>query len=103
MGFLYLLYLAFILAGTLLLKTIMKVSFRGRLRPLIFSLFTVLLVFGAWDVLAVAAGHWRFWAEHVIGVWFLNQPLEELLFFLIVPFFYVVAWEALKQWRAAHA
>lgn len=44
------------------------------------------LVFLFWDVLFTARGVWWFNDKYIIGIKFLGLPLEEILFFLTVPF-----------------
>ncbi len=64
-------------------------------KALIFTLGVILLVFGAWDVFAVFRQHWYF---DPLGVWpvrIVNLPLEEVLFFIIIPFCCIFTWEVL--------
>ena len=57
-----------------------------RPRRLVLAVLPVAAVFVAWDVVATAAGVWRFEPRYVIGIDLLSPlPVEELLFFLIVP------------------
>jgi len=44
------------------------------------------LFFLAWDVLFTVKGVWRFNDHYIIGIKFFELPLEEILFFLTVPF-----------------
>lgn len=44
------------------------------------------LVFLFWDVLFTVKGVWSFNPDYIIGIKFFNLPLEEILFFLTVPF-----------------
>ncbi|MBL4676255.1 MAG: lycopene cyclase domain-containing protein [Mucilaginibacter sp.] len=44
------------------------------------------LVFLFWDVMFTIYGVWSFSADHIIGLKFFGLPLEEILFFLTVPF-----------------
>ncbi|GAA4926573.1 lycopene cyclase domain-containing protein [Mucilaginibacter defluvii] len=44
------------------------------------------LVFLFWDVLFTVKGVWWFSQERIIGIKFYGLPLEEILFFLTVPF-----------------
>jgi lycopene cyclase domain-containing protein len=73
-------------------------------RGLAFSLLSVFLVFGSWDILATARGHWFFAPEKVGPVRVANLPLEEVLFFVVIPFCCLFTWEALnflmdRKWR----
>lgn len=44
------------------------------------------LLFLFWDVLFTIHGVWSFNAQYIIGLKFIGLPLEEILFFLTVPF-----------------
>jgi lycopene cyclase domain-containing protein len=65
---------------------------------LLLSLLPVFLFFVAWDLYAVSEGHWRFSPEHVLSVRIAGQlPIEELLFFLVVPLAAVLTFEAVRS------
>lgn len=59
------------------------------------------LFFIAWDVLFTHLGFWSFNSRYVLGPRFLGLPLEEWLFFVVIPycslFIYVVVGFYLKQ------
>lgn len=55
----------------------------------------ILLIFGGWDVFAVSRGHWRFAEEAVYPFRIANLPLEEVLFFVVIPFCCIFTWEAI--------
>ncbi len=59
------------------------------------SIALIVLVFGAWDVFAVWRGHWWFNPEGVYAARIINLPLEEVLFFVVIPFCCIFTWEAL--------
>ncbi len=94
MDYLYIQYLAFAFVGTVLLAHVFKVPFSEKQKKTIrVSLLATMLIFTLWDSLAVGRNHWSFGQNHMIGIWVGNQPLEEILFFLIIPFFGLVCWE----------
>jgi lycopene cyclase domain-containing protein len=71
-------------------------------RPLrlLLTLAPVMVVFYAWDVYAVAHGQWTFDAARVIGLRLPGRiPLEELLFFVVVPVASVLTLEAVRRVR----
>lgn len=70
--------------------------FYRRLSVLVAALAATLLVFGAWDVLAVKRGHWSFRPGAVWPFRLFGLPLEEVLFFIVIPFCCIFTWEALK-------
>jgi len=51
----------------------------------------------AWDSYAVFMGHWTFEKKHLIGINIGLLPLEEYLFFLIVPYFILTLYTVLKR------
>ena len=94
MGYLYITYLALALAGALALKHVFRVSFSAhQKKSILFSLGVTTLVFSAWDIAAVHRNHWQFGWQHTLRVPISNQPVEEVLFFLIIPFFGILLWE----------
>ncbi|WP_054811431.1 lycopene cyclase domain-containing protein [Nocardia arizonensis] len=57
-----------------------------RPRLLLGALLPIVTVFVVWDLLAIAAGVWEFNSRYLLGVFLPGAiPLEELLFFLVVP------------------
>jgi lycopene cyclase domain-containing protein len=57
-------------------------------------------VFLAWDLYAIGQGLWDFDSDQTLG-WLLpgGAPVEELLFFLVVPVCSVLAFEAVRRVR----
>lgn len=68
------------------------------------ALLPVFVVFVAWDVWAIAQGHWRYDPEQVSGVVLPGDlPLEEALFFVVIPTCSLLTFEAVRRvtgWRA---
>jgi lycopene cyclase domain-containing protein len=57
-----------------------------RPRLLLGALLPTVTLFVVWDLVAVAAGVWDFNPRYLLGVFLPGAiPLEELLFFLVVP------------------
>lgn len=57
-----------------------------RVRRAAFAILPVAAVFVVWDVVAIAAGIWTYNPKYVTGVELpLDLPLEELLFFIVIP------------------
>ena len=94
----YLAVLAFCLLGTLPLELWLGVRVYRRPRRLLLTLLPVVAVFMAWDVYAVSAGHWEFDPAQTLGLVLPGDvPVEELLFFLVVPTCAVLAFEAVRR------
>jgi lycopene cyclase domain-containing protein len=64
-----------------------------RLIPAIGSPFAVLIM---WDSIAVSRGHWNFNEKYITGIKIINLPVEEILFFIIIPFCALFTWEVVK-------
>lgn len=93
----YLLLLAGCLAVTLPLELSGSRVYRqpGRLAR---AVLPVAVPFVAWDVAAIAAGVWRYNPRYVTGVTLpLSLPLEEALFFLVVPVCAVLTFETVRR------
>jgi lycopene cyclase domain-containing protein len=65
--------------------------------PLAKALAPVFALFVLWDIAAVSLGHWQFGTDKMLGIMAYGQPVEELAFFIIIPFMYVVIWEACRK------
>jgi lycopene cyclase domain-containing protein len=94
----YLAVLAFCLLGTLPLELWLGVRVYRRPRRLLLTLLPVVAVFYLWDVYAIAADHWSFDPAQTLGLVLPGGvPVEELLFFLVVPTCAVLAFEAVRR------
>ena len=99
----YLAVLAFCLLGTLPLEVWLGVRVYRRPRRLLLTLLPVVAVFYLWDVYAIAADHWTFDPAQTVGLVLPGGvPVEELLFFVVVPTCSVLAFETVRRvkgWR----
>ncbi|WP_346834034.1 lycopene cyclase domain-containing protein [Saccharothrix sp. CCNWLY140-2] len=65
------------------------------------AVLPVVGVFAAWDVVAIARGHWTFAEEFTLGVVLPGgMPVEEVLFFVVVPVCAVLTYEAVSGMAA---
>lgn len=96
----YLAVLAGILLGSGWLEVVVRTRVLQRTRRLVLSLVPVLIVFLIWDAYAIEVGHWTFDADRVTGLTvFASIPLEELLFFIVVPIASILTFEAVRAVR----
>lgn len=51
----------------------------------------------AWDTFAVWRGHWYFDYSNLVGLKIGLLPIEEYLFFLIIPYFIITFYRFLKK------
>ncbi|WP_063051287.1 lycopene cyclase domain-containing protein [Nocardia arthritidis] len=92
----YLLVLVACLALTAPLEFLGPGVYR-RPRLLLGALLPVVTLFVVWDLVAIAAGVWDFNPRYVLGVFLPGAiPLEELLFFLVVPLCGVLTYVAVE-------
>ncbi len=100
MRFLYLALLAGCLAGTAPLEIVLGTRVYARWRRLLLALAPTAAVFTAWDLYAIHRHQWRYDRRYISGVLLPGHlPLEELLFFLVVPTCAVLTLEAVRRRR----
>jgi lycopene cyclase domain-containing protein len=73
-----------------------KVAFHKKWKALFPAIFISAVIFIAWDVWFTYLGVWKFNPEYVLGFYLLNLPVEEWLFFFIVPYSCVFIYEVLN-------
>lgn len=86
MKMLYLLLDGITVFFPLILSFDKKVAFYKTWRYLLYGFVLVGLPFVLWDILFTANGVWGFNADYLTGIKVGNLPLEEVLFFIVVPF-----------------
>ena len=101
--FAYLGVLLFVLIGTGWLELLLRTRVYARWRRLLLTLVPVVVVFCVWDLYAIASGHWTFDVDRTTGVVFAGGlPLDEVLFFVVVPIASLLTLEAVrsvKRWE----
>lgn len=75
-----------------------KVRFYTKWRFLFPALVLTLTVFIPWDILFTVNGVWGFNDLHLTGIRILYLPVEEWLFFLVVPYASIFIYESLNVW-----
>lgn len=94
----YLAVLAGCLACALWLEPVLKVGVLRRWRRVLLTLLPIVVVFGLWDLAAIAAGHWTFDPAQTTGIVFPGGlPLDEVLFFAVVPVCAILGFEATRK------
>ena len=100
----YLALLVGCLVVTAPLELVLRVRVYARWRRLLLAIAPEFVVFVAWVLYAIDRGHWDYDAEQTLGVRLPGGiPVEEVLFFLVVPLCAVLAFEAVRKvtgWRA---
>jgi lycopene cyclase domain-containing protein len=96
----YLLILAACVVGTLPLEFLLHTRVYARWRRLLVALVPVAVVFSAWDALEIRAHAWHYDGSRLVGLTLPGRlPLEELLFFLVIPTCAVLTLEAVRARR----
>jgi lycopene cyclase domain-containing protein len=99
----YLGVLLFIVVGTAWLEILLRTRVYARPRRLLLAILPVVAIFVVWDLYAIANGHWWFDEEQTTGVLLPGGvPIEELLFFVVVPLAALLTLEAVrsvKRWE----
>lgn len=70
----------------LLLSFDKKVAYVKQWKDVLLAAAIVGIPFLVWDVLFTARGVWGFNPDYLVGWYVFNLPVEEVLFFLVVPF-----------------
>jgi len=73
-----------------------KVNFIKYWKPLFAGIFAMMVIFIPWDVYFTKIGVWGFNENYITNIWILGLPLEEILFFICIPYASVFTHEALK-------
>lgn len=99
----HLTYLGILLAcllGTLPLEFVLHTRVYARWRRALIAIVPVVVVFGGWDLLAIRAGWWHYDHRYLVGVTLPGRlPLEEVLFFVVIPLCAVLTLEAVRARR----
>ena len=96
--FSYLGVLAFILFGTVWLEIILQARVLRKLKRIVLTITPVVILFVIWDYYAITNNHWLFDETKVTGITLIGfLPLEELLFFIIVPIAALLSFEAVRS------
>jgi lycopene cyclase domain-containing protein len=96
----YVAVLAFCVVGTLPLELWLGVRVYRQWKRLLLTLLPVVAVFVVWDLYAISAGHWTFDEVQTTGILLPGElPLDELLFFVVVPTCALLSVEAVRKVR----
>ena len=94
----YLAVLVACLGSAIWLEPLLRVGVLRRWRRLLCVLVPVLIAFSAWDVAAIAAGHWHYDPAQLLGVTLPGRlPVEEIAFFVVVPVCAILGFEAVRR------
>jgi lycopene cyclase domain-containing protein len=99
----YLLILTLCVLVTLPLEFVGGARVYRRPRRLLSTVLPVVLLFGAWDLAAAGRGDWAFNPRYTVGARLLGLPIEEWLFFVVVPVCALLTFDVLARRPATDA
>ncbi len=73
-----------------------RIGFYRKWPALFAGIAVMMLVFIPWDIVFTAHGVWSFNHRYVLGLYLFGLPLEEWLFFIVIPYCIVFTYEVLK-------
>lgn len=93
----YLVVLAGCLLGTAPLEIFLRARVYARWKRLLLTLAPVVVVFVGWDLYAISRHQWSYDRVQTTGIVLPGGlPIEELLFFLVIPICAVLTLEAVR-------
>lgn len=92
----YFLILAGSLIGPLILSFDKKVAFYKRWKHLFIGMLAPALFYIIWDMVFTKQGVWSFNEDYITGIKVYNLPIEEVLFFFVVPYCCVFIYECVR-------
>lgn len=93
---LYLLLDLFTLACPLVLSFEKRVHYFGAWLPSLLATCIIAIPFLIWDAVFTSYGYWGFNPRYNLGIEFFGLPIEEYLFFIVVPFACTFIYEVSK-------
>ena len=98
----YLIILIASLAAPLALSFDKKVQYFKNLKYILPAILITAIFFWIWDVRFTASGVWSFNPQYIIGAKIYDMPIEEWLFFIVIPYCCVFIYEVLKAYLENH-
>lgn len=69
-----------------------------RVKRVVLTISPIAFLFIVWDLYAIRSGHWYFDSRQILGIYFPGKiPVEEILFFAIVPLAAIMTIEAVRK------
>ena len=96
--FQYLLLMVCCLLITLPLEFVFGARVYRRAAGLALALIPVVIIFSIWDIVGILRDHWSYSPRFTTGVKLIfGMPIEELVFFIVVPICGLLTYEAVGQ------
>ncbi|MSW14774.1 MAG: lycopene cyclase domain-containing protein [Actinobacteria bacterium] len=89
--------LLFTVVGSFWLELVLRTRVIKRFKRAALAILPIAPLYLIWDAYAIAQGHWSFDAQQILGIFGpFKIPLEEFLFFLIVPLAAILTLEGVR-------
>lgn len=72
-----------------------KIKFYKKFHQLLTSIIVAGSIYIFWDIIAVNRGDWSFNPQYLTGIKLFNLPLEEILFFITIPYSSIFLYETI--------
>lgn len=76
-----------------------EINFYKNIKRFLASIFIPFAVFVIIDIISVKRGLWTFNPDFVTGIYLFSLPVEEILFFAVIPFSCLFLWETVKYFE----
>lgn len=73
-----------------------KIAYYKLWKPLFIGMLISAAFFIIWDILFTKLGVWSFNPTYIIGIYIFNLPIEEILFFITVPYACIFIYEVVN-------
>ena len=90
----YLALMAACLVLTLPLEFVLRARVYRRPLRLLLALIPTIVVFVIWDIVGILRDHWSYSPKFTTGIMLGVMPLEELVFFIVIPICGLLTYEA---------
>lgn len=90
----YLVLMAGCLLITLPLELVLDARVYRRWRLMLLALLPTVAIFSIWDIVGIVRLHWTYNPKFVTGINLGVMPLEELVFFVVIPICGLLTYEA---------
>lgn len=86
------------IAGPFFLSFDKKVAFYKKFKSIFPGIAIVSFVYLIWDIWFTSVGIWKFNPPFLLGTYFAQLPIEEYVFFLVVPYALLFIYECVKTY-----
>lgn len=93
----YFLFLLFVFTLITIIKVKYNLKIYNNKKHMFLTIFLIFFTGSIWDYIATSRNHWVFPGPGLIGIKLFGLPIEEFMFFLIVPYFGFVLKEFIKS------